>query len=241
MTDTGNLLHKPLYSTAEAALLVGTPTRRLRDWIKKQDAATTGRLYHILEKEYYLSYLGLVLADLWQRLLQYNVSYHEARAIISPEWLGGFLRNQKLKLEIPNHRHAPAQWVDALDTQQLDKRVFLPDFSLAAWRIAPQFANILIYPSVYFGAPYITGHFIRTRTLWNAHELAGEDIASIAWQWEIPPEKVREALDFEQFVRDRSRPVQAGETLPASPEQKTVISAQGRNTYPRQAMLAGTG
>jgi uncharacterized protein (DUF433 family) len=82
--------------------------------------------------------------------------------------------------------------------QSLNKEVhYDPAGDAAAWKPRPERPNVIIHPRWAFGQPVVTKQRIPTRALFEAFNVEGATIESVAAWYEVPKAKIEEAIGFE--------------------------------------------
>jgi uncharacterized protein (DUF433 family) len=82
--------------------------------------------------------------------------------------------------------------------QSLHREVgYNPAGDAAQWLPRPELPSIVIHPMVAFGQPVLKEEQIPTRAIYEAFQAEGDDADSVAKWFQINPQRVRDAVEFE--------------------------------------------
>ncbi|HKD47230.1 MAG TPA: DUF433 domain-containing protein [Rhizomicrobium sp.] len=82
--------------------------------------------------------------------------------------------------------------------QSLHREVtYDPSGDAAIWTPRPAIPSVVVHPRMSFGQPILKKEGIPTRALFEAFQAEGDDADSVAKWFQITPDQVREAVEFE--------------------------------------------
>lgn len=215
------LVSSGIYSTAEAARLIGADPAAVRRWgfgyrrDREYEAVVSTELSK-REGHYAVTFVELVelisvreMLDLgltwpkvrkgletFRRLLEVEHPFAMKRWFADPAGLFVRLeREQGKDLLIELVGHGQVSMFEPL-RQYLNVLEFGPQGLPERWYPAGPEAGIVVDPRVAFGQPVVQGTSTRTAVLYRMHQ-GGEDIPTIAWAYELDSAEVEAAIQFE--------------------------------------------
>ena len=225
MQASSTLLSSGIYSIPQAARLVGVHAKKLRGWVTgygemmKAPPLIQSEIPE-LPHRFAISFLNLIEARLIYAFSQQGVPVRsirlmavEARRFLRhphPFATSMMFRTDRRKIFITalNKTGVPqlydlkgknfGMW-DVLERELTDEIVYGPTGLATAWY--PRKATlprIYVHPKVSFGQPAIDKSGVPTETLYEAYLAEGNNYQAVARWFNVPPEHVKEAVQFER-------------------------------------------
>jgi uncharacterized protein (DUF433 family) len=226
-----NLLNQRRYTPTDAARLVGLHPSTVRRWLQVSPSASGGRTPVVRDggEPGLVSFLDLVELDMLRRLREKGVSTHaliraaqeatECLQVDHPFVRRGVRvapgkRTAHIYLPMPAeseregllHLGNRGQMALAEVVEQISE---LLDYDLDGlvrrWWPEGRAGGVVVDPEVGFGEPVVTGTRIHADVLFDMVEAEDGDVDRVAQLYEIPPQRVNQAIAFVKERRSRFR------------------------------------
>lgn len=224
MTTQGQIVGLGLYTIPEAARLTKVPARKVRGWVNgySQRASAGGRSAPIIHRQIptidgktALGFLDLLEVRFVNWLSEYGVSWNTIRvaaerarqalghdhpfalARFHTDGKGIFLETQeetgdRKLLDLARNNFAMYEIVEASFREGVEFR----DGVASLWHPSKTLHQIVLDPTRAFGRPIDRDSGVPTATLADAYQAEG-DFNTVARWYEVTPETVRAAVEFE--------------------------------------------
>jgi uncharacterized protein (DUF433 family) len=219
-------LRTPIYTPGDAALYLGLKARTIRRWLFGYTAnrdpvrVVYEPVVRGLEGRQEKAVTFLEFVELWflQEFLNKGATFHEIRSaymaerrergIENPfahasEWyvLGGrILKVHEFKqAEVTIQPSTNQLWLTDIVKDVGDKIEFDPGGWAQRWFPLGKKRHVVTDPKHGFGAPTIRDSGILTANLYDLYIAEGKDVHSTAAWFELKPEEVRDAIEYEEL------------------------------------------
>lgn len=217
-----------LYSVPQVARILGVKHAKVRSWVEgyKHSGASPilGPTLDRLPKGPVLTFLDLIESAWVAHFLRLGYSPQTIRKVISKlrertEFAHPFaskkrfLADGKAIFEETVDEDGERRLLNLMNDNFTMKNVVLPslfeqifyvDDVAAQFKPMVQTPNVIIQPKVAHGRPAVKGEWVPTETLYNAYVAENGDMEGVADEFRIDVGKVREAVDFERALRERT-------------------------------------
>lgn len=209
-----------LYSTSQAARLIGTDRRRVKRWaFGYRQGDYPSAISTELDKlggNYALTFVEMIELLSIREALDAGLSWQKLREALpvvrqlleaehplaTKRWFADpaslfveLIRDDEPEVLVDLVAGGQIAMLPPLE-RYLTELEFGPDEVANRWKPAGEDAPILIDPTVAFGQPVVEGTGVRTAVLYRMH-LGGDDVETIAWAYELDPGEVEAALEYE--------------------------------------------
>lgn len=221
-------LEGALYSVPQAARILGMKNAKVRSWIegyKHSDAApilgpTIGRLpkgpvltfLDLVESAWIAHFIGLGYSP--QTIRKVMLKLRERTDFAHPfASEKRFLADGKAIFEETIEEDGERRLLNLMNDNftmgsivrpSLFEQIFYVEDVAAKFQPLVQAPNIMIQPKVAHGRPAVKDMWVPSETLYSAYLAENGDIAEVASEYRVPPELVREAVEFERALNERT-------------------------------------
>jgi uncharacterized protein (DUF433 family) len=214
-----------VYTIDQAATLINASPRVLRGWLvghhEKKAGPIITREIESVDNRIVLSFVNLIEARFIDEFSKRGINVRSIRAMVkearrvlnhphpfaSNVIFGAdartiFLIGQQTSPTLYDLRGKNVAMYDILKREIKQEMVYGPSGLAEAWfprkDIAP---SVVLQPSMAFGQPALKDFGVPTRTIYQAYLSEGKNFSSVARWFDLPVNKVREAVHFEQALQ----------------------------------------
>ena len=201
-------LDVPMYSQAMASRLVGLDSGRVRRWLQGYEYTYE-----------YASFLDLMDLLFVKKFVEHGISVQRLRKALEEAvdltgdhhfaqrrfWTDGrkiYLQIKDKPAEALLELLSGGQWVIAPIIKQVAHQIEFDAITGVSkkWFPLGKEKSVVVDPSVAFGAPTIAGRGVQTANVFDLYVGEERDIGRVSVWLDLPPEAVRNAVEFEQAL-----------------------------------------